>query len=82
MSTEDWRILPWHEEKYKGVTLMRCCWVGDTLGDHDHCVFCWEKFADDEGCLQEGYRTADDHHWICGSCFNDLRERFEWKVQL
>lgn len=59
MITEDPRILPWHKEKLLGATLLRRRWMTDVRNDHDHCAFCWDKFAEYDGCLHEGYCTED-----------------------
>ena len=45
MIMKDSRILPWHEEKLVGVTLLRRRWMADARNDHEHCAFCWDKFA-------------------------------------
>ena len=81
MMAEDSRILPWHGEKFGGVTLYRRPWKATSANDHDHCAFCWDKFAEYDGCLHEGFCTVDGSDWICEVCFNDFRERFGWKVK-
>jgi len=52
----------------------------NTVRDHDHCDFCWRKFGEQAGDLSEGYCTLDKYHWICGNCFNDFKDMFQWKV--
>ena len=81
MMAEDSRILPWHGEKFGGVTLYRRPWKATPANDHDHCAFCWDKFAEYDGCLHEGFCTEDGMEWICEVCFNDFRERFGWQVK-
>ena len=81
MMAEDSRILPWHGEKFTGRLLLHRRWAANDDNDHDHCAFCWEKFAAYEGCLQVGYCTEDEEDWICEICFNDFRERFGWRVK-
>lgn len=54
MITEDWRILPWHGDEFTGLTLLHRRWTADAANDHDHCAFCWEKFAEYDGCQREG----------------------------
>jgi hypothetical protein len=49
--------------------------------DHDHCEFCGAKFSMREGDLNRGYTTADDHHWICETCFADFAEEMQWEVE-
>jgi len=57
--------------------------------DHDHCDFCWATFmssevaANDPEILGAGYTVAGTERstlWICATCFDDFRERFEWIV--
>jgi hypothetical protein len=60
--------------------------------DHDHCEFCWAKFEEaakvverqsaDPSVLTEGYVTADPDvdKWICGRCFEDFKDEFNWSV--
>lgn len=78
---EDWRLRG--QAKYlHGAMLVRQPWKSsDPANDHDHCEFCWEKFADYDGCLHEGYSTQDRYRWICPSCFADFKERFQWRVK-
>lgn len=78
---EDSRILPWHEEQLRDVIICLSCWNPVPGWDHEHCAFCWEKFAEQKGCLRAGYATEDGRHWICPECFQDLRGRFGWQVQ-
>jgi len=80
----DWRLT--NQEKFlKGSILVRKRYVKPREDwDHDHCVFCWAKFMEDErsDALNEGYVTSDGRHWICLTCFHDFHESFEWKVEL
>jgi hypothetical protein len=74
----DWRLQG--QERYlKGVKLY---WVKYTLyregWDHDHCEFCWRKFAIQGGDLTEGYTTKNHYHWICKACYEDFKEMFHW----
>lgn len=51
--------------------------------DHDHCEFCFAKFAEPgplPDALHEGYATLDAYRWICPTCFEDFRERFGWTL--
>lgn len=58
--SNDWRLTN-QAEYLRGVTLVRKNW-GRPKPDwgHDHCAFCWAKFADADGpeFLHEGYTTA------------------------
>lgn len=49
--------------------------------DHEHCVFCWEKIAAEEGCRHSGYCTLDGKHWICETCVLDFQEEFAFQVE-
>ena len=72
------------EDYLKGVTLFKKKYSQySEEWDHDHCVFCWAKFAEKDlipDALHQGYATKDDEHWICEECFQDFREAFSWKV--
>jgi hypothetical protein len=78
----DWRLT--HQENYlSGVALTRRPWRESRPGwDHDHCAFCWAKFAAFDGpdILREGWTTIDEYHWVCDQCFVDFRDRFGWQV--
>jgi hypothetical protein len=53
-----------------------------TKTDHDHCEFCFQKFADSGvDTIQEGYATLDDYRWICPTCFNDFKKQFRFKIK-
>ncbi len=86
MSTndEDWRLLN-QEDYLSGVKLQ---WKEyrrySETWDHDHCAFCWDKFAEADHipeALHSGYATEDDYYWICKACFDDFRDRFKWEVE-
>jgi|SRR5262249_25127165 len=77
------------QEKYlKGVDLCRRAYrqyPANPSWDHDHCCFCFADFEVEHDprypdVLHEGYCTLDEYHWICAECFDDFRERFEWRV--
>ena len=51
--------------------------------DHDHCSFCWARFAEPDlvpDALHAGYSTLDEYRWVCQQCFGDFHQRFEWSV--
>ena len=76
----DWR-LNGQETCLCGATLIYQPWKpANPRNDHDHCEFCWEKFANYPGCLREGYSTTDRERWICEACFKDFAAQFEWEV--
>jgi hypothetical protein len=79
---DDWRLAG--QERYLAGAFLR--WTDwqppRSEWDHDHCEFCWAKFARPEvpDTLQAGYATLDRYRWVCPECFSDFRERFGWKV--
>ncbi len=83
----DWRLTG-QERFLLGVTLHWSQWAppGDNPAwDHDHCDFCWKKFVgsgspESAEIEREGYTTDDRKHWICSECFEDFKDRFQWKV--
>jgi hypothetical protein len=78
----DWRLQG--QERYLQGALLR--WTRyerySPSWDHDHCAFCWAKFAEQgvADALHEGYATDDRYRWICSTCFNDLRQQFGWRT--
>lgn len=50
--------------------------------DHEHCVFCWAKIAEYEGCEHSGYYEKGGRtHWVCEDCFRDFRDEFHFTVE-
>ena len=61
--------------------------------DHDHCEFCWQKItdldipdSDAQGYVTLGYVGETDEksmrkHWVCEKCFNDFKERFDFRIK-
>ena len=80
---QDWRLRG-QEEYLKGAELCRKHYVRySDSWDHDHCEFCWVKFAEEDlipDALHEGYATTDNYRWICEQCFEDFKDQFEWRV--
>jgi hypothetical protein len=80
--TDDWRLTG--QERYlTGATFEWADWHSPRPGwDHDHCEFCFAKFAGPElaDTLHTGFTTADRSRWVCQQCFADFRERFGWRV--
>jgi hypothetical protein len=79
----DWR-LSFQTERLHGVRLVRKAWTQTRPDwDHDHCSFCWAKFGDAKHAeyLHEGYATVDDYDWVCSTCYNDFRARFQWQLE-
>lgn len=84
MSAErsDWRRQG--QEKFlAGVTLARGAYTPwRPSWDHDHCEFCYAKFAVNGGDYAIGYHTLDRYHWVCDECFRDFSDEFRWLVVL
>jgi hypothetical protein len=75
------------QAKYlQGATFGWRPWTSDRPDwDHDHCEFCWIHFGDhifddDADTQLEGWATPDGKHWVCRTCFEDFRERFEFQT--
>ena len=80
---DDWRLT--NQERYLMAAVLHwATWKQTNPNwDHDHCEFCWAKFREDANpdTLQAGYTTNDGHRWICASCFEDFRDRFQFHVE-
>jgi hypothetical protein len=77
----DWR-LQGQEQYLTGVLLVKKRYRKRSESwDHDHCKFCWRKFSERPGDLNEGYATEDEYYWICENCYGDFREQFRWTVK-
>jgi hypothetical protein len=81
---DDWRRRG-QESYLQGVTLVfrrYRRYRENPAWDHDHCDFCWAKFADDDypDHLHEGYAATDENYWICPDCCRDFRDRFHRRV--
>ena len=79
-SNKDWRLRNQLKYLYK-EKLRHLKYFNHGNSDHDHCEFCFDKFALFEGCLKEGYCTLDYYHWICEECFRDFKDMFQWTVE-
>jgi hypothetical protein len=79
---QDWRLL--NQESYlRGVRLQRKRYRAYSESwEHDHCSFCWATFSelDEPDELHEGYATEDDYYWICDTCYEDFKGRFQWEL--
>jgi hypothetical protein len=84
IESSDWRVHG--QERYlKGAQLERRAYrqyAKNPTWDHDHCSFCWTKFAVEHApeVIHEGYCTLDEYHWICPSCFDDFKDQFVWRI--
>ena len=76
---EDWRLNG--QERYLfGKTLLKVSFFENGDMDHIHCDFCWATFSESEKHYHNGYATFDGYHIICEECFQDFKDRFQWKV--
>ncbi len=79
VAKDDWRLQG--QERYlKGLHFRLVPYKPSIPSEHDHCEFCWDKFMDLPGYLQEGYRfkSKGQTRWVCLQCFEDFREQFSF----
>lgn len=77
MEENDWRLRD-QMEFLIGVELVHLTYNAPSQDwDHDHCIFCWEKFQSED---QPAYCTTNHYYWICEECFDDFKEMFRWKL--
>jgi hypothetical protein len=76
----DWRLQG--QERYlQSLELYLATYKAPREGwDHDHCEFCFGKFAEHGGDFSEGYTSKDRYHWICKNCYDDFKTMFGWKI--
>ena len=78
----DWRLFREQDKYLYGVTLIKQSYKpNNLLNDHDHCEFCMAKFGKENGDLKQGYSTENGNIWICSQCYDDFKERFQWRVK-
>jgi hypothetical protein len=79
---EDWRLQGQKEDLHRVKLYWRRYTRYSPTWDHDHCRFCWAKFMveDYPDVLHDGYSTEDQYHWVCATCFEDFKEKFQWDV--
>lgn len=89
MKEDDWRLsatpAALRKEAFRGISLYKIPFSPvSEQKDHEHCVFCWDKFYCQEGFLLEGYCTAPQNEegadWICPECYRDFQEMFCWNL--
>jgi hypothetical protein len=48
--------------------------------DHDHCHFCFRRFAEYEAgyddSIEYGYTTLDRFNWLCKECFDKHNDQY------
>lgn len=84
---EDWRLSQGDFDYIKNHVFKKQYFKSNKNNDHDHCNFCWTKITDLEIGEEHdtfGYVTLNAHgqeEWVCEKCFNDFKERFNFKVE-
>lgn len=78
MKEKDWRIT--NQKKYLTNVKLINVDTSKIKCDHEHCVFCWDKFLKNENIKMNVYATTNLKYWICEKCFNDFRKEFDWIV--
>ncbi len=82
MNNEDWRLFRQQENYLSNAVLIRHEYKPiNKNNDHDHCEFCMTKFYEFTDDLHFGYSTQYGEVWICEQCFEDFKEKFNWKVK-
>jgi len=81
LEQNDWRLMG--QERYlKNAQLRKEAYAPSTrTSDHDHCVFCTDKFSNLEGYLHMGYYAPKGDHWICEQCYQDFKDTFNFRVE-
>ena len=84
MEEEDWgATLLRMNQRLVGRTLRWKQWWPYREGwDHDHCELCWHDICDqdEEDSDRFGWVTEDDYHWVCETCCQEFKDRFEWDL--
>lgn len=81
VNKDDWRLCG-QEQELMGARLVKKEYrMPSEKWDHDHCVFCWDKFSEQQEDLHEGYCVAGKNRWICKQCFDDFKDMFRWTVE-
>lgn len=78
---DDWRLCGQEEELMDARLVKKEYRMPSETWDHDHCVFCWDKFSEREEDLHEGYCVVGRNRWICQQCFCDFKDMFRWTVE-
>lgn len=87
---DDWRLTNQQEYLQDAELVWKPYRRRSEAWDHDHCEFCWSKFAETageaDGRLTEGFTTTAGHengagyHWVCRPCFEDFTGPLGWRV--
>lgn len=85
---QDWRLVSYNGH-LNGETFKLKHFISNDKNDHEHCEFCWKKITDlqieNEDCDSEGYvcfnSKTQQTNWICKNCFNDFKEKFNFKEE-
>ena len=77
----DWRIN--NARPLRGASLIRHAFHRyQPDWETEHCSGCWAKFMEESrsDVLNEGYSTYTEYDWVCGNCFEELRQAMHWKL--
>lgn len=80
INKDDWRLTGQEAVLFKKKISYKKWEAKSAEWEHDHCVFCWNKFSDMADSLHGGYATEDETIWICSKCFEDFKDMFQWDV--
>lgn len=79
---QDWRLQIPHDNLMGKTVRFQMFVPVSERWDHEHCIFCWEKFSAFENDLHAGYRIVDgEEDWICPEYFQDFQKRFRWRIK-
>ena len=84
---EDWRSRLPHDDHLHGLEWCRSQYAQPSpTWDHDHCEFCWRRFAEPDkfaDAIPSGWTDVErQFHWVCEDCFQYFRQQYEWKVRI
>lgn len=80
----DWReeLLYTMDDTY-GCYFKRIVFRSIAQNDHEHCSICMSKISDSgERIDKEGYYCAKTGDWLCSTCMNDFKNRYDWKIEV
>ena len=79
----DWReeLLYTMDDTY-GSCFKRINFSPSEKNDHEHCSICFSKIGvSSEVTDKEGYYCSKTGDWLCSSCMNDFKMRFNWQIE-
>lgn len=81
----DWRLLNIKTD-LQGQEFCYTKFKSNGRNDHEHCILCWQTISDDVNSGDnEGYyffnKKTNQTNWICKTCFEEFKNRFDWQVK-